>query len=166
MFYTDMFTCAYNKIIETKTNNNKEMKNMHRLSDACIFPHPTPLKWAPTMDISLHFRTSRVFSRQRDVSLWSRQALCCITGSVSWTLWGHFKVRLYHGTKKEGVLELVAKGKLDVVLTTYDTMKLNLVRLGYLWLICCHFLDVRMLSTPPLPRIPLHYLFHIHMLWL
>ena len=41
--------------------------------------------------------------------------------------WGYFKVRLYHGSSKEGVLEYAAKGKLDIVLTTYETLKINLV---------------------------------------
>ncbi|KAK3752131.1 hypothetical protein QZH41_019253 [Actinostola sp. cb2023] len=42
--------------------------------------------------------------------------------------WGYFKVRLYHGSSKEGVLEHALKGKLDIVLTTYETLRLNLVR--------------------------------------
>lgn len=41
--------------------------------------------------------------------------------------WGYFKAKLYHGNSKKGVLEQAAKGKLDVVLTTYETMKINLV---------------------------------------
>jgi SNF2 family DNA or RNA helicase len=43
--------------------------------------------------------------------------------------WGHFKVKFYHGNTKEGVLEQAAKKKIDVVLTTYDTLRINLVRI-------------------------------------
>uniref|UniRef100_A0A6P8HG51 DNA excision repair protein ERCC-6-like 2 isoform X2 n=1 Tax=Actinia tenebrosa TaxID=6105 RepID=A0A6P8HG51_ACTTE len=42
--------------------------------------------------------------------------------------WGHFKVKVYHGNSKEGVLEEAMKKKLDVVLTTYDTLRINLTK--------------------------------------
>ncbi|XP_032218750.2 DNA excision repair protein ERCC-6-like 2 isoform X2 [Nematostella vectensis] len=39
--------------------------------------------------------------------------------------WGYFRVKMYHGSSKEMVMDQAAKGKLDVVLTTYDTLRIN-----------------------------------------
>ena len=41
--------------------------------------------------------------------------------------WGHFKTGLFHGNTKEGTLQRALRGRLDVVLTTYETMRNHLV---------------------------------------
>ena len=41
--------------------------------------------------------------------------------------WGHFKTGLFHGTTKEDTLQRALRGRLDVVLTTYETMRNHLV---------------------------------------
>ena len=41
--------------------------------------------------------------------------------------WGYFKQELFHGATKEEALERARKGNLDVVLTTYETLRNHLV---------------------------------------
>ena len=41
--------------------------------------------------------------------------------------WGHFKTGLFHGNTKEETLQRALRGRLDVVLTTYETMRNHLV---------------------------------------
>ena len=41
--------------------------------------------------------------------------------------WGHFKTGLFHGNTKEDTLQLALRRRLDVVLTTYETMRNHLV---------------------------------------
>ena len=41
--------------------------------------------------------------------------------------WGYFKQDKFHGNRKESVLERVSRGSLDVVLTTYETLRNHLV---------------------------------------
>ena len=47
--------------------------------------------------------------------------------------WGYFRQDLFHGTSKAGALERAKKGNLDVVLTTYETLRNHVVggRAGY-----------------------------------
>ena len=42
--------------------------------------------------------------------------------------WGHFKSGLFHGNTKEDTLQRALNGRLDVALTTYETMRNHLVR--------------------------------------
>ena len=37
--------------------------------------------------------------------------------------WGHFKTGLFHGNAREATLERASRGRLDVALTTYETMR-------------------------------------------
>ena len=41
--------------------------------------------------------------------------------------WGHFKMGLFHGNTKEDTLQRTLRGRLDVALTTYETMRNHLV---------------------------------------
>ena len=41
--------------------------------------------------------------------------------------WGHFMTGLFHGNTKEDTLQRALRGRLDVVLTTYETMRNHLV---------------------------------------
>ena len=41
--------------------------------------------------------------------------------------WGHFNTGLFHGNAKEDTLQRAFRGRLDVVLTTYETMRNHLV---------------------------------------
>ena len=43
--------------------------------------------------------------------------------------WGHFKTGLFHGNTREDMytLQRALRGRLDVVLTTYETMRNHLV---------------------------------------
>ena len=41
--------------------------------------------------------------------------------------WGHFEMGLFHGNAKEETLQRALRGRLDVVLTTYKTMRNHLV---------------------------------------
>ena len=41
--------------------------------------------------------------------------------------WGHFKTGLFHGNAREATLERASRGRLDVALTTYETMRNHLV---------------------------------------
>ena len=43
--------------------------------------------------------------------------------------WGHFKTGLFHGNAREATLERASRGRLDVALTTYETMRNHLVGL-------------------------------------
>ncbi|XP_043914869.1 DNA excision repair protein ERCC-6-like 2 [Protopterus annectens] len=38
--------------------------------------------------------------------------------------WGHFKVAILHGNKKENEISRIRRGKVEVALTTYDTLRL------------------------------------------
>lgn len=40
--------------------------------------------------------------------------------------WGHFKMGLFHGNTKEDTLQRTLRGRLDVALTTYETMRNHL----------------------------------------
>ena len=43
--------------------------------------------------------------------------------------WGHFKTGLFHGNAREATLERASRGRLDVAVTTYETMRNHLVSL-------------------------------------
>ena len=44
--------------------------------------------------------------------------------------WGHFNTGLFHGNTKEDTLQRAQRGRLDVVLTTYETMRNHLVSIA------------------------------------
>ena len=48
--------------------------------------------------------------------------------------WGHFRVGKFHRNAKEEVIAETKKGKLEVVLTTHETMRLYLVSMENLYL--------------------------------
>ena len=41
--------------------------------------------------------------------------------------WGHFNTGLFHSNSKEDTLQRASRGRIDVVLTTYETMRNHLV---------------------------------------
>lgn len=41
--------------------------------------------------------------------------------------WGYFKIARFHGNSKKETLKNARKGKLDVVLTTYETFRMHIV---------------------------------------
>ena len=52
--------------------------------------------------------------------------------------WGYFKIGKFHKNKRDETFEKAAAGKLDVVLTTYETLRNHWVR-GKLCITCVVF---------------------------
>ncbi|XP_022803262.1 DNA excision repair protein ERCC-6-like 2 isoform X2 [Stylophora pistillata] len=80
-------------------------------------------------DIFHKFMDGKAHGKQKKVSPQTGTFLVVSPGSVmfNWRdelqTWGHFKTGLFHGTTRESILERASRGRLDVVLTTYETMR-------------------------------------------
>ncbi|KAK2569892.1 DNA excision repair protein ERCC-6-like 2 [Acropora cervicornis] len=77
--------------------------------------------------------TKSCLSFQKDsISKISDTVLIVSPGSVMYNwkeeleTWGHFKMGLFHGNTKEDTLQRTLRGRLDVALTTYETMRNHL----------------------------------------
>ena len=101
------------------------------------------LAWYPTFEVnqplqaffeSTNVLLSLFFSFRKKTLAAETDAFVIVTpGSVMYNwkeeleTWGHFKTGLYHGNTKEDTLQRALRGRLDVVLTTYETMTNHLV---------------------------------------
>lgn len=75
--------------------------------------------------------SKRMRKMRRAGALWYPKALVICPGTLieNWKdefrRWGWWIVDVYHGASKEGALEAASKGRLEVMITTYTTYKMN-----------------------------------------
>ncbi|RMX48555.1 hypothetical protein pdam_00019404 [Pocillopora damicornis] len=98
-------------------------------------------KTGTKVDIFRKFMDRMAHEKQEKVNPETGTFLVVSPGSVmfNWRdeleTWGHFKTGLFHGTTRESTLDRASRGRLDVVLTTYETMRNYLTDLNRLkWL--------------------------------
>ncbi|XP_044166630.1 DNA excision repair protein ERCC-6-like 2 isoform X4 [Acropora millepora] len=84
-------------------------------------------------DVFYQFMDGKRAGKQRDsICKVSGTFLIVSPGSVMYNwkeeleTWGHFKMGLFHGNTKEDTLQRTLRGRLDVALTTYETMRNHL----------------------------------------
>nr|XP_058956968.1 DNA excision repair protein ERCC-6-like 2 isoform X2 [Pocillopora verrucosa] len=86
-------------------------------------------KTGTKVDIFRKFMDRMAREKQEKVNPETGTFLVVSPGSVmfNWRdeleTWGHFKTGLFHGTTRESTLDRASRGRLDVVLTTYETMR-------------------------------------------
>ncbi|XP_066016491.1 DNA excision repair protein ERCC-6-like 2 isoform X3 [Pocillopora verrucosa] len=86
-------------------------------------------KTGTKVDIFRKFMDRMAHEKQEKVNPETGTFLVVSPGSVmfNWRdeleTWGHFKTGLFHGTTRESTLDRASRGRLDVVLTTYETMR-------------------------------------------
>lgn len=85
-------------------------------------------------DVFYQFMDGKRAGKQRDsICKVSGTFLIVSPGSVMYNwkeeleTWGHFKMGLFHGNTKEDTLQRTLRGRLDVALTTYETMRNHLI---------------------------------------
>jgi SNF2 family DNA or RNA helicase len=92
------------------------------------------------------------------VGLWYPRALVICPGTLieNWKQelqrWGWWHVDAFHGSNKEGVLEAVKSGHLEIVITTYQTYKMYTSQINLIEWDCviadeCHIMKERSSQT-------------------